>query len=327
MSAEAEKLHTLTVEAAKAGQRVDLFVGEALGLSRAKLKRLFEEGAVKVNGRPAKKGLLVAAGQQITVKWEEETREAVPDAGFPLEVLYEDAAVVAVDKPAGRPSHPLRPGETGTVANAIVARYPECAEAAEDPREGGLCHRLDIETSGVLLAARTREAWHALRSAFGGRGVDKRYLALVTGPLADEGEIELPLRHHPRHPDRVEPAMSEAEGAREAHSIFRVLARAGEYSLVEVRILTGVLHQVRAHMAGVGAPLVGDALYGGRQEPGLSRFFLHARSLGFTHPLTGKAVHVESPLPPELTAVLQKHGLSFAPIQVPGEAVATRPSP
>ncbi|MFL5343562.1 MAG: RluA family pseudouridine synthase [Hyalangium sp.] len=312
----AEKVHTLLVDAAKAGQRVDLFVGEALGLSRAKLKRLFEEGAVKVNGRPAKKGLLVTGGQSITVEYEEETREAVPDEGFPLRVLYEDSALVAVDKPAGRPSHPLRPGETGTVANALVARYPECASASEDSREGGLCHRLDIETSGVLVAARTREAWQAMRSAFGGRGVDKRYLALVTGPLAEEGEIEVPLRHHPRHPDRVEPAMPGEEGAREAHSLFQVLGRSGEYSLVEVRILTGVLHQVRAHMAGVGAPLVGDMLYGGREEPGLSRFFLHAQSLEFTHPVTGKKVRVESPVPAELTEVIQKHGLSL-----------TRPSP
>ncbi|WP_225412058.1 RluA family pseudouridine synthase [Stigmatella hybrida] len=302
--------HTLTVDAAKAGQRVDLFIGEALGLSRAKLKRLFEEGAVRVDGRPAKKGLLVAAGQHILVKWEEESREAVPDADFPLAVLHEDAALVVVDKPAGRPSHPLKPGETGTVANALIARYPECAQASEDSREGGLCHRLDIETSGVLLAARTREAWQRMRTAFSGREVDKHYVALVTGPLADEGEIELPLRHHPRHPDRVEPALPGEDGAREAHSLFQVQARAGDFSLVEVRILTGVLHQVRAHLAGIGAPLVGDMLYGGREEPGLSRFFLHARALGFTHPETGKRLQVESPLPPELTEVLRKHGLS-----------------
>jgi len=317
----APKVHTLTVEPAKAGQRVDLFVGEALGLSRARLKRLFEEGAVRVNGRPAKKGLLVTAGQQVTVEYEEQTREAVPDADFPLVVLHEDSVLVAVDKPAGRPSQPLRPGETGTVANALVARYPECAGASEDTREGGLCHRLDIETSGVLLAARTREAWNAMRTAFGGREVDKRYLALVTGPLADEGEIDMPLRHHPRHPDRVEPALVDPEGdARPAQSEFKVLARAGEYSLVEVRIHTGVLHQVRAHMAGVGAPLVGDTLYGGREEPGLSRFFLHAKSLGFTHPVTGQRQQVESPLPGELAAVLQKY-------QLPVPGAATRPSP
>jgi 23S rRNA pseudouridine1911/1915/1917 synthase len=313
------KTHTLTVDAAKAGQRVDLFIGEALGLSRARLKRLFEEGGVRVNGRPAKKGLLVTAGQQVAVTVEEETREAVPDEAFPLTVLHEDAALVFVDKPAGKPSHPLRPGETGTVANALVARFPECAEASEDSREGGLCHRLDIETSGVLLAARTREAWKRMREAFGGREVDKRYLALVTGPLAEEGEIALPLRHHPRHPDRVEPTLEGDPDAREAVSEFKVLGRSGQYSLVEVRIHTGVLHQVRAHLAGIGAPIVGDALYGGKEEPGLGRFFLHARALGVTHPVSGKRLHIESPLPEELRQVLASRGLP-----TPG---ATRPSP
>lgn len=309
--------HTLVVEAGKAGQRVDLFIGEALGLSRAKLKKLFDSGAVKVNGRAAKKGLLVAAGQSITVVVPEERREVVPEPQAPLTVLHEDAALVFVDKPAGRPSHPLQPGETGTVANALVARHPECAEASEDEREGGLCHRLDIETSGVMVAARTREAWTAVREAFGGREVDKRYWALVTGPLADDGEIDLPLRHHPRHPDRVEPALEEGEGARAAHSEFQVLGRSGEYSLVEVRISTGVLHQVRAHLAAVGAPIVGDTLYGGREEPGLGRFFLHAKALGLTHPETKQRVRVESPLPAELLAVLGHHGI----------AVPARPSP
>ncbi|TSC33151.1 RluA family pseudouridine synthase [Corallococcus sp. Z5C101001] len=303
--------HTLTVDAAKAGQRVDLFVGEALGLSRARMKRLFEEGQVRVDGRPAKKGLTVTAGQKVSVTVEEAPREAVPDTDFPLVVLHEDASLLFVDKPAGRPSHPLHPGETGTVANALVARYPECAQASQDPREGGLCHRLDVETSGVVAAARTREAWTAVRESFSGREVDKRYLALVTGPLADEGEVEVPLRHHPRHPDRVEPAPYGAEDAREALSHFRVLSRAGDYSLVEVRILTGVLHQVRAHLAGVGAPLVGDALYGGREAPELGRFFLHARSLTVPHPVTKAPVKVESPLPGELVAELGRHGLTW----------------
>jgi 23S rRNA pseudouridine1911/1915/1917 synthase len=313
--------HTLTVDAAKAGQRVDLFIGEALNLSRAKLKRLFEAGAVLVNGRPAKKGLLVAAGQRISVTVEEEAaRDAVPDEEFPLAVLHEDAALVFVDKPAGRPSHPLRPGETGTVANALVARYPECAQASEDTREGGLCHRLDIETSGVLLAARTREAWQRMRAAFGGREVEKRYVALVTGPLAEEGEIFLPLRHHPRHPDRVEPAMEGDPDARAAHSEFKVLGRAGEYSLVEVRIHTGVLHQVRAHLAGIGAPIVGDTLYGGREEPGLGRFFLHAKALGVTHPDTGQRLHVEAPLPEELRQVLAARQLALPPGEGRGAA-------
>jgi 23S rRNA pseudouridine1911/1915/1917 synthase len=302
--------HTLTVPAGEA-RRLDLFVGEALKLSRARLKALFEEDAVRVNGRRAKKGDKVEAGATVLVDLAEEgPRAAAAEPEAPLTVLHEDAELLFLDKPAGRPSHPLKPGELGTVANALVARYPECAGASEDSREGGLCHRLDIETSGVLLAARTRAAWDAMRAAFGEEKIDKRYWALVTGPLGDEGEIDLPLQHHPRHPDRVQPALDEAApGARPARSHFRVLDRAGEYSLVEVRIETGVLHQVRAHLAGIGAPLVGDALYGGREEPGLGRFFLHARSLLVTHPVTGKPLVVRSPLPPELGAVLDRLGL------------------
>jgi 23S rRNA pseudouridine1911/1915/1917 synthase len=137
--------------------------------------------------------------------------------------------------------------------------------------------------------------------------VEKRYWALVTGPLADDGEIDMPLRHHG---DRVQPDASGGPDSRDAVSRFRVHARASEYALVDVQILTGVLHQVRAHLAGIGAPLVGDALYGGKPEPGLKRFFLHARLLGVTHPTTGERMKVESPLPDELTAVLALHGLS-----------------
>ncbi len=292
----------------EAGKRLDLFVGEALGLSRARLKRLFEEGAVQVGGRPARKGQLVRAGDRVEVAFEEEARGAVADAQMELRILRAEGPLVFVDKPAGVPSHPLRPGETGTVANALVARFPECAAASEDPREGGLCHRLDVETSGVLVAARTREAWRAVREAFGTRDVDKRYVALVRGPLADAATIDLPLRHDPRHPDRVEPALG-LEGAREAVSEFEVKGRKGDYALVEVKILTGVLHQVRAHLSAIGAPIVGDALYGGPAEPGLSRFFLHAARLELAEPETRRRVRAESPLPRELAEVLARHGL------------------
>lgn len=289
------------------GQRLDLFLGEQLKLSRSKVKALLEADAVRLNGRRAKKGDAVATGQTVSVKeLEEAPRAATAEPSAPLVVLHVDDALVFIDKQAGMPSHPLLPGETGTVANALVARYPECVAAGLDEREGGLCHRLDTETSGVLLAARTRAAWEKMRGAFSGSGADKRYLALVTGPLADEGEIELALSHHG---ERVRPAAGGGSDAREAHSRFTVLGRNGEYALVEVQILTGVMHQVRAHLAAVGAPIVGDALYGGRAEPGLDRFFLHARSLEITHPVTGQKLKIESPLPAELAAVLRAHGL------------------
>jgi 23S rRNA pseudouridine1911/1915/1917 synthase len=207
-----------------------------------------------------------------------------------------------VDKPAGVPCQPLSSGETGTVANALVARYPEMATVGDDPREAGLCHRLDVETSGVLLAARNRPVWEALRAAFSGdREVEKRYLALVKGPLADEGVIEVPLAHAGDH---VRPDFA---AGRPARTEFKVLARKGPFALVQVQLVTGVLHQVRAHLAGVGAPIVGDTLYDGPPEPGLSRFFLHAAALGVVHPVSGRQLTVQSPLPPALAEVLARH--------------------
>lgn len=292
--------HPITIEAAQAGKRIDLVVGEALGLSRARVKALFEEGAVRRNHKKAKKGETVAAGDALEIDLPAAigSAAATPDAALELRVLLEDDALVFVDKPAGVPSQPLQPGELGTVANALVARYPEMAAVGDDPREAGLCHRLDVETSGVLLAARTRAAWEALRAAFSDdRGVEKRYLALVKGPLADEGTIEVPLAHSGDH---VVPG----DAGRPAITEFSVRARRGSYALVDVRLVTGVLHQVRAHLASVGAPIVGDALYGGAVEPGLARFFLHAVSLKVKHPLTGQALRAESPLPPELAKVL-----------------------
>jgi 23S rRNA pseudouridine1911/1915/1917 synthase len=311
---------TLELPPGATGRRLDVVVGEVLGLSRARVKALFEAGAVRVDGRRPSKGDRAARGTHVEVELVEEAPALVAEPALPLAVLYQDAWLVAVDKPAGRPAHPLKPGETGTVANALVARYPEVAEAGEDPREGGLVHRLDIETSGVLLAARDRATWEAVRALFSRRAVDKRYWALVSGPIADEGSIELPLRH--KGETRVEPAVNGGAAGREALSEFRVLRRAGELTLVEVRILTGVLHQVRAHLAAIGAPVVGDALYGGRAEPGLTRFFLHARALELTHPSTHQPLRIESPLPRELAETLVRLGLT-----VPDGLSADTPAP
>jgi 23S rRNA pseudouridine1911/1915/1917 synthase len=301
--------HTLELPATASGRRLDVVLGEALGLSRARVKSLFAKGGVRVNGRRSNKGDRANAGAQVEVELVEDAPALVPEPTLPLGLLYQDAWLVAVDKPAGMPSHPLKPGETGTVANALVARFPEVAEAAEEVREGGLVHRLDVETSGVLLAARDRQTWEAVRALFRERAVDKRYWALVAGPIGDEGAIELPLRH--KGETRVEPAVDKGEPGREALSQFRVLGRSGELALVEVRILTGVLHQVRAHLAAIGAPVVGDALYGGRSLHGLTRFFLHARSLGLVHPRSSVKVRMTSPLPPELVRVLAESGLGL----------------
>jgi 23S rRNA pseudouridine1911/1915/1917 synthase len=290
------------------GQRADVFVAETFGLSRAGVKKLFEAGEVRIDGKVAAKGARVSPGQTVSVAARPALPALVPEPGAPLTLLRETQALLFLDKPSGVPAHPLEPGETGTLANALVARFPQVAEASEDPREGGLCHRLDIETSGVMVAAKTRAAWSSVRAAFGERSVDKRYWALVRGPVPDEGEIDLPLRHG-RRADRVEPAVGGGDGAREALSELRVLARHREAALVEVRIHTGVLHQVRAHLAAIGAPIVGDALYGGPADPGLRRFFLHARRLSLRDPDGGEALTVESPLPPELAEALARAGI------------------
>lgn len=292
----------LVVDSGAAGQRLDAFLAPRVSLSRAALKALIDDGRVRVDGRRAKKGLALTEGQRVTAELPDAPPTAAADPSLRLTVLWEDEHLVFVDKPAGVPSQPLAPGELGTVANALVALRPEQAEVGADPREAGLAHRLDVETSGVLVAAKTKSAWTALRAAFGGAGreVDKRYLALVHGPLADEGEIDLPLAHHGDH---MRPALGDA-GARPARSEFTVKRRHGAAALVEVRILTGVLHQVRAHLAAIGAPIHGDTLYGGEADPALGRFFLHAARLTVPHPVSGHPVSVESPLPDALESVL-----------------------
>lgn len=291
--------HTLLVEPDHAGARLDVFLVQKLKLSRAKAKALLEEDHVRVDGRRAVKGKPLVLGQRVEVTVQE-AAPLVEDAAMVLKVLHEDDDLVFVDKPAGVPSHPLKSHETHTIANALVARYPEVREVADEAREGGLCHRLDIETSGVLFAARSPSVWKQVREAFNKRDVDKVYWAVVTGPIPDEGEIELPLV---QRGNRAVPA-SDDDKARDAHSLFRALSRAGEATWVEVRIITGVMHQVRAHLAAIGAPILNDALYGGREYAGLTRFFLHARSLGLKHPRTGKRLTVVSDLPPELKEVL-----------------------
>jgi 23S rRNA pseudouridine1911/1915/1917 synthase len=207
------------------------------------------------------------------------------------------------------PSHPLKAGETGTAANALVGRFPELAQVGPSPREGGLVHRLDTDTSGLLLAARTGAAHALLRAQFSARAVEKGYLALVAGEIHAGGEIALPLLHDPRDSRRMQaasdPTYAEEHGARPAVTRFEPVERRGGFTLLEVEIPTGVMHQIRAHLAFIGHPLAGDALYGGPALPGLSRHFLHAARLAFAHP-DGSRARYESALPPELASTLRE---------------------
>jgi 23S rRNA pseudouridine1911/1915/1917 synthase len=219
-----------------------------------------------------------------------------------LALLYVDEAIVAMVKPPGMPTHPLRPGERGTLANALVARHPECAEVSDDPREGGVAHRLDRDTSGVVLAARSRVAWTSLRRAFADGAVAKEYLALVAGQPAAHGRIDAPIVHVGK---RARVARSRDLDAQPAATAYEVLAHGHDLSLLRATTSSGRMHQVRVHLMHLGHPIVGDALYGGPPPaPGTHGHFLHASAITFPHPTTGKRLSLEAPLPPDRAAAL-----------------------
>jgi len=276
--------------------RLDRALCERFGLSRAAAKRLIETGAVRLNGRAVAKGLSLAAGMRLSVVQSDASElSAVPDPDFRLELIYEDDALVVVSKPSGVPSHPLRPGELGTVANMLLARYPEMAEVGYGPREPGILHRLDNDTSGLLLAARTPAAFEKLRSDLTLSRVHKTYLALVSRALTVPRTLALPLMPSPKHPKRVE-INPDPYAPASTTELVRCEKR-GRFFLIEAHAAHAYRHQIRVHLATISAPIVGDALYGGEELPGLSHHLLHAFQMRFEHPISGKQVSLESPLP------------------------------
>jgi 23S rRNA pseudouridine1911/1915/1917 synthase len=265
---------------------------------RRQLAELFDDGAVRVNGKRARKGDRVAVGDTVELAREPVSGVALrpaPDPDVPLTLLVERSELVVVDKPAGVPSQPLRAGELGTIANAIAFRFPECVAIGDDPRDGGLVHRLDIGTSGVLVVARTIEAYRALRDAFRAGEIIKHYLAITDNrPVSRECDAPLAQRGKRVAVDMTDglPAYTEisVERASPGHALVRCIAR------------TGRMHQVRAHLAHVGAPITGDTLYGGAVLPGHDGFFLHAASISLL--LDGHRLLAEAPSPTRFTDAL-----------------------
>jgi 23S rRNA pseudouridine1911/1915/1917 synthase len=282
------------------GSRLDHVVAVAVaGLGTAGARRLLAAGGVRVDGRPARKGHRLLAGQ--TIEIDEGAAGAVPSPPFALAAdadlavtwLHVDEALVAIDKPPGVPSHPLRAGERGTAAGAIVARFPECATASPDAREGGLGHRLDNETSGVLLAARSRDAWDKLRAALRADTCVKTYLAEVVGAPPDAGVETAPIGRAGRRAGHVR--VGGGRTPLSARTEWRVDERRGATALVRARLHVGRAHQVRAHLAAAGFPIVGDAVYG-TAAPG-ARLHLHALAIHLRHPVTGAPLLIEAPPP------------------------------
>lgn len=292
----------LTIDVAdRADKALGRFYPDA---GRRQLAELFDEGAVRVNGKRARKGDRVAVGDVVELAREPVSGAALrpaPDPDVPLDVLIERSEVVVVCKPAGIPSQPLRAGELGTVANAIAFRFPECVAIGDDPRDGGLVHRLDIGTSGVLVVARTLDTYHALRDAFGAGLVIKRYVAITDGrPVSSDCDAPLAQRGK-----RVVVDLGDGIAA---YTEIAVERASPTHALVNCVAQTGRMHQVRAHLAHVGAPITGDALYGGAPLPGHEGFFLHAASI--TLPLGRERLVADAPIPVRFTRALAACGLA-----------------
>jgi len=293
----------------RAGERLDVFVTRRLPeLTRSRVRRLIDEGMVTIDGRlPAKAGAPLEPGQRVHVTLPPPEPLAPAPEAIPLRVVYEDADLLVVDKPAGLAVHPAPGHPSHTLVNAVLARCPELSRAGGEGRPG-IVHRLDKDTSGLIIVAKNDAAHLALARQLKEREVEKTYLALVEGRLSPaEGVIDAPLGRHPRHRKK----MAVVAGGRAARTRYRVLREIDGRSLVEVRPETGRTHQVRVHFASIGHPVAGDALYGRRATPGspagragLRRQFLHAQRLAFRHPRTGERLELEAPLPQDLAQAL-----------------------
>ncbi len=287
--------------------RLDAAVARLRSVSLRRARELIAAGAVKVGGQIEKrKGLRVADPHTVEIEGAAD-EGGVPPAilvarPIPLDVLYEDASLIAVNKPAGMPSHPLRAGEGDTVASGIVARFPECAAASADAREGGLAHRLDHGTSGVLIAARSRAAWTALRMALSEGRCEKSYLAEVVGVPSTREVITAPIgRGGPRG---GKARIGTGRDPLPAYTSFDRVEDRGGTALVRATLSSGRPHQVRVHLAHLGFPVLGDELYGNEEtmrvarERAVTGFRLHAERVSFVHPVSGERTVIEAP-PPE----------------------------
>ncbi len=296
-----DKKLQLTVK--EGGERADKYVAaEVPSLSRSQVQDLIARGLVTINGIQVKPSQRLKEGDSVDVIVPLVEEAGLVPQPMPLRIVYEDEDLVVVDKPPGLVVHPAAGHRRGTLLNALLARYPDLPLDQEE--RPGIVHRLDKDTSGLIVVARSREAREHLQAQFKAREVLKVYLALVDGVVEPtHGVVEASIGRDSR--DRKRMAVVQ-RGGRKAVTEFRVLERLGEYTLLETRPRTGRTHQVRVHLAFLGHPVVGDSVYGRRkQHLGLERQFLHAHRLAFRHPSSGRKVDLVAELPPDLERVLE----------------------
>lgn len=296
------------------GVRLDAYLATQIdGWSRARLQRLIDDQDVLVNGRPVKSSYKLKAGDEIEVELSPGPSARFAPENIPLDVIYEDEHLVVVNKPAGMVVHPAAGIDSGTLANALAYRFQQLSATGGSIRPG-IVHRLDKDTSGLMVVAKTEQAHENLSDQFRARTVAKRYVALVYGVVKEQqGRIEQPIARDPRNRTR----MAVVSGGREALSLYTVRRQYDVFTLVDVQLKTGRTHQIRVHLSWLKHPVVGDTLYSGGRENSvqdpqrraqvrkLSRQFLHAEKLAFSHPATGERLRFVAPLPAELSSFLE----------------------
>lgn len=305
-SGEPPTVTTYTVSAADDGLRLERLLMSALRCTRSEARSLCETGAVRVDGRRESKGARLRAGAEVRVELNAPWLVSEPE--LPLEIRLERDDLVVVDKPAGMPSAPLRPGERGTLANALLGRYPEMREFGYSAREPGLVHRLDNQTSGLILAARRPATFERLVHGLRAGWLEKRYLAVVpSAGLAASGTIEKALAPDPGKAGRVQQAEDEARYRRTATTTYRVLLRGEQFALLELEASRAFRHQVRVHLAAIGHAIVGDTLYGGVADSRLGgRHLLHASHLAW-NAAGVSAFSVSTEPPPLFLSLVSPH--------------------
>jgi len=283
-----------------AGERLDRFLASLPEIgSRAAAERLLEHGGALVEGGQAAKSHRLTGGERIELELPEETAGELVPEDVPLRIAYEDEHLLVVDKPAGVVVHPAPGHASGTLVHGLAGLLG----GGDAPDRPGIVHRLDRDTSGLMVVARTEDSYRGLRNLVRRRALERRYKALVRGrPRSWSGRIEAPLGRDRRDPTRMS---LDTDTPRDAVTHFEVERLVDGHALLDVRLETGRTHQIRIHLAAIGLPVIGDPVYG-VPDPGLRRQFLHAWRLAFPHPLTGEPVEVESPLPPELQVALAR---------------------
>jgi 23S rRNA pseudouridine1911/1915/1917 synthase len=297
-------MRTLELTADRSGERLDTFVARRCPeLSRSHARRLIDEGLVTMDGRQGKPSERVTAGLNVSVTIPPPEEIDLAPENIPLTIIYQDGDIIVLDKPAGLTVHPAPGHPSGTLVNALLAACPDLRGIAGTLRPG-IVHRLDKDTSGLMVVAKNDRAQRALQRQLKDRDVHKTYLAIVHGvPKPREGQIEAPIGRHPKNRKK----MAVVAGGRESSTKYRVREElaSGRYSLLEVEPVTGRTHQIRVHMAALGHAITGDATYGKRSDI-IARQALHASKLAFAMPLGGRTIEFESPLPPDMSQALER---------------------